>query len=62
MGAFPIMRHNEIRDLTAKLLSEVCHVNFNTRIKNVKKCDMKNTQNYFLKEDPYPNTLYIYFM
>ena len=24
MGAFPIIRHNEIRDLTAELLSEVC--------------------------------------
>ena len=24
-GGFPIIRHNEIRDLTAKLLSEVCH-------------------------------------
>ena len=24
-GSFPILRHNEIRDLTAKLLSEVCH-------------------------------------
>ena len=24
-GGFPILRHNEIRDLTAKLLSEVCH-------------------------------------
>ena len=24
-GGFPILRHNEIRDLTANLLSEVCH-------------------------------------
>ena len=24
-GGFPILRHNEIRDLTAKMLSEVCH-------------------------------------
>ena len=24
-GAFPIIRHNDVRDLTAKLLSEVCH-------------------------------------
>ena len=24
-GGFPILRHNEIRDMTAKLLSEVCH-------------------------------------
>ena len=24
-GTFPIIRHNDIRDLTAKLLSEVCH-------------------------------------
>ena len=24
-GGFPIIRHNEIRDLTAKLLTEVCH-------------------------------------
>ena len=24
-GAFPIIRHNDIRDLTARLLSEVCH-------------------------------------
>ena len=24
-GGFPIIRHNEIRDLTANLLSEVCH-------------------------------------
>ena len=24
-GAFPIIRHNYVRDLTAKLLSEVCH-------------------------------------
>ena len=22
---FPIMRHNEVRDLTATLLTEVCH-------------------------------------
>ena len=25
MGGFPIIRHNEVRDLTAKLMSEVCH-------------------------------------
>ena len=25
MGGFPIVRHNEVRDLTAKLMSEVCH-------------------------------------
>ena len=25
MGGFPILRHNEVRDLTAKLMSEVCH-------------------------------------
>ena len=24
-GSFPILRHNEIRDLTANLLTEVCH-------------------------------------
>ena len=24
-GAFPIIRHNDVRDLTAKLMSEVCH-------------------------------------
>ena len=24
-GAFPIIRHNEVRDLTASLLTEVCH-------------------------------------
>ena len=24
-GAFLIIRHNDVRDLTAKLLSEVCH-------------------------------------
>ena len=24
-GGFPILRHNEVRDMTAKLLSEVCH-------------------------------------
>ena len=24
-GGFPILRHNEIRDLTANLLTEVCH-------------------------------------
>ena len=24
-GGFPSLRHNEIRDLTANLLSEVCH-------------------------------------
>ena len=24
-GGFPILRHNEIRELTAKMLSEVCH-------------------------------------
>ena len=24
-GAFPTIRHNDIRDLTARLLSEVCH-------------------------------------
>ena len=24
-GGFPILRHNEIRDLTAKMLSEICH-------------------------------------
>ena len=24
-GAFPTIRHNDIRDLTAKLMSEVCH-------------------------------------
>ncbi len=24
-GGFPILRHNEIRDLTASLLTEVCH-------------------------------------
>ena len=24
-GAFPIIHHNDIRDLTARLLSEVCH-------------------------------------
>ena len=24
-GAFPIIRHNEIRDLTASVLTEVCH-------------------------------------
>ena len=24
-GAFPIIRHNDVRDLTAKLFSEVCH-------------------------------------
>ena len=24
-GAFPIIRHNNVRDLTAKLMSEVCH-------------------------------------
>jgi len=24
-GAFPILRHNDVRNLTAKLLSEVCH-------------------------------------
>ena len=24
-GGFPIIRHNEIRDLTATLLTEVCH-------------------------------------
>ena len=25
MGGYPSIRHNEIRDLTANLLSEVCH-------------------------------------
>ena len=25
MGGYPSIRHYEIRDLTAKLLSEVCH-------------------------------------
>ena len=25
LGGFPTIRHNEIRDLTASLLSEVCH-------------------------------------
>ena len=25
MGGYPAVRHNEIRDLTASLLSEVCH-------------------------------------
>ena len=25
MGGFPIIRHNEIRDITATLLTEVCH-------------------------------------
>ena len=25
MGGFPIIRHNEIRDITASLLTEVCH-------------------------------------
>ena len=25
MGGYPAIRHNEIRDLTASLLSEVCH-------------------------------------
>ena len=25
MGGFPTIRHNEIRDLTASLLTEVCH-------------------------------------
>ena len=25
MGGYPSIRHNEIRDLTAELLSEVCH-------------------------------------
>ena len=24
-GAFPIIRHNEVRDLTASLMTEVCH-------------------------------------
>ena len=24
-GGFPLIRHNEIRDITADLLSEVCH-------------------------------------
>jgi hypothetical protein len=24
-GGFPIIRHNEVRDLTANLMSEVCH-------------------------------------
>ena len=24
-GAFPILRHNDVQDLTAKLMSEVCH-------------------------------------
>ena len=24
-GGFPIIRHNEVRDLTATLLTEVCH-------------------------------------
>ena len=24
-GAFPIIRHNEVRDLTASLMMEVCH-------------------------------------
>ena len=24
-GGFPIIRHNELRDLTAHLLTEVCH-------------------------------------
>ena len=24
-GGFPIMRHNEVRDLTANLMTEVCH-------------------------------------
>ena len=24
-GAFPILRHNDVRDRTAKLMSEVCH-------------------------------------
>ena len=24
-GGFPILRHNEIRELTANLLTEVCH-------------------------------------
>ena len=24
-GAFPIIRHNDVRDLTARLMSEVCH-------------------------------------
>ncbi len=25
MGGFPTIRHNEIRDITASLLTEVCH-------------------------------------
>ena len=25
-GDFPIIRHNEVRDLTAKLLTEICHI------------------------------------
>ena len=25
MGGFPTIRHNEVRDITATLLSEVCH-------------------------------------
>ena len=24
-GGFPILRHNEVRDITADLLSEICH-------------------------------------
>ena len=25
MGGFPTIRHNELRDITASLLSDVCH-------------------------------------
>ena len=45
-GGFPSLRHNDRRDITANLLSEVCH---NVAVGQISKCSLENNSSTGLR-------------